>query len=150
MDYIKIKFSSDFDPRDPGMSGSMEDMFRVLNPLFSCPHRAWKPQMDIYETPEEIIILCEIAGVDKEKLEVEVSTNAVRVSGERTGLCPDVQATYRLAEIQYGKFERTLFLPVPIDTDKVSASYSLGLLQIHLAKSPTGVKRKIDIVNEDS
>jgi len=55
--------------------------------------------------------------------------------------------TYRLAEIQYGKFERILFLPTPIDTDKVSASFLDGFLQIRLLKMMMDVTHKIPIVD---
>jgi HSP20 family protein len=41
-----------------------------------------------------------------------------------------------LAEIQYGKFERILYLPEPIDTEVISSSYANGFLQLRLAKQP--------------
>ena len=56
MEYIKIKFGSDFDAVSSGFEKSMEDMFRSINPIFTLCDRAWNPQMDIYETHEEIII----------------------------------------------------------------------------------------------
>jgi HSP20 family protein len=90
--------------------------------------------MDIYETPDEIIIMGEIAGVTKEDLELEISSKAVRIQGNRVPITRIENATYRLAEIQYGKFERILYLPAPIDPEVVSASYSNGFLQIRLAK----------------
>ena len=56
----------------------------------------------------------EIAGVDQEDLEVEINSKAVRIFGRRTESSLVSNSTYRLAEIQYGKFERTLFLPTLI------------------------------------
>lgn len=90
--------------------------------------------MDIYETPDEIIIMGEIAGVRKEDLELEISSKAVRIQGTRAQSPRIDNATYRLAEIQYGKFERILYLPAPIDPEVVSASYANGFLQVRLAK----------------
>ena len=90
--------------------------------------------MDIYETPDEIIIMGEIAGVTKEDLELEISSKALRIQGIRIQSPRIDNATYRLAEIQYGKFERILYLPAPIDPEVVSASYSNGFLQVRLAK----------------
>ena len=109
-------------------------MFRSLNPVFTLSERLWKPQMDIYETGEEIIILAETAGVKKEDLEIEISNRAVKISGKRTLAQRVDGAVYRLAEIQYGSFERLLFLPALIDTENVSASYLCGMLQIRLSK----------------
>ena len=101
--------------------------------------------MDIYETPEEIIIQAEIAGVDKENLEVEISSKAIRIYGKRSEIPLVKNATYMLAEIQYGKFERILFLPTLIDTELVTSSYSNGFLKIRLSKLPVDVKHKIHI-----
>ena len=147
MDYIKIRFIQDADKLGSEVEKTFEEMFRAISPMFSLSERTWKPQMDIYETPEEIIILAEIAGVNKENLELEISSKAVRVSGKRTEFPKVDNATYRLAEIQYGKFERILFLPAPIDPEIVSASYSNGLLQVRLAKLALDKTHKIPIAD---
>jgi HSP20 family protein len=113
--------------------------------MFATAECAWTPSMDIYETPEEIIIRAEIAGVDKEDLEVEVNSKAVRLFGHRRVIPRIDQATYRLAEIQYGKLERILFLPAPIDTEVVTSSYTNGFLELRLAKLPRERTYKIPI-----
>ncbi|MFO7970772.1 MAG: Hsp20/alpha crystallin family protein [Desulfobacterales bacterium] len=145
MDYIKIRFISDFDQLDPQIEKTIDDMFRPIRPMFMLSARKWKPQMDIYETPDQILILAEIAGVKKEDLELEISKKAVRIYGSRAEFPRGENAKYRLAEIQYGRFERTLYLPAPIDPEVVSASYSNGFLQIRLAKSSLDNTRKIPI-----
>lgn len=145
VDYIKIRFGDNFDELGYKLEKTIEDMFRSMNPIFSLSECAWKPQMDIYEIPGTIIIIAEIAGVNKENLEIEISSKAVKIHGYRIEL-PRVENTkYRLAEIQYGKFERILFLPAPIDTDKVTASYQNGFLQISLAKLPPAKIHKVPI-----
>ncbi|MFH2219524.1 MAG: Hsp20/alpha crystallin family protein [Pseudomonadota bacterium] len=145
MDYIKIRFTDGFDHLESELEKTLDDMFRSVSPIFRIAERSWKPQMDIYETPDEIIILAEIAGVSKEDLELEISSKAVRVYGNRTGFPRIENVTYRLAEIQYGKFERILYLPSPIDPEVVSASYSNGFLQVRLAKLPLDKVHKIPI-----
>ena len=145
MDYIKIRFTSDFDRLGSKFGKTIDDMFRSMSPRFNLAERVWKPQMDIYETPQEVIIRAEIAGVDKENLEVEISSRAVKIYGNRTEIPAIDNASYRLAEIQYGKFERILYLPAPIDTEIVSTSYQNGFLQIRLAKLPLDQTHKIPI-----
>ena len=147
MDYIKIRFTSDFDQLDSEFEKTIDDMFRSISPMFTLAKRMWKPQMDIYETPDEIIILAEIAGVNKEDLELEISSKAVRIYGNRNEFPRVENATYRLAEIQYGRFERILFLPAPIDPEVVSASYSNGFLQARLAKLSLDKTHKIPITD---
>ena len=135
MDYIKIRFGDAFDHYKLKSEKSIEEMFQNINPMFRLEKSSWKPHVDIYETDEDIVIQVTMAGVDKENMEIEISNKAIKISGKRSGNPPREKATYRLAEIQYGSFERVLFLPCTIDTNKVTASYMNGFLQINLAKS---------------
>jgi HSP20 family protein len=134
MDYIKIRFSDDFTRTGIGFEKTIGEMFQTMSPMFMLSERSWKPPMDIYETSEEIIILAEIAGVAKEDLDIEINDKAVKISGKRRLIFSTEETRYRLAEIQYGRFERVLFLPAPIDMEVVSASYANGFLQIRMAK----------------
>ena len=147
MDFIKIRFGGDFEDLSSKIEKTIEGFFRprAINPTFNCSECAWKPSMDIYETTDEIVIIAEIAGVTKEDLEVEINNRAVRIHGKRPGTPPTASATYRLAEIQYGTFERVLYLPVPIDSNKASASFLNGLLKIRLSKLPLDKTHKISI-----
>lgn len=145
MDYIRIQFCNDFDKASSRFRKTLDGMFHNMMPMFSFSESAWKPQIDISETPEEVIILSEIPGVNKEDLELEINARAVRIFGRRTSL-PDMgNARYRLAEIQYGQFQRILFMPVPINIDIVSATYSNGFLKIRVAKLHSSRTYKIPI-----
>jgi HSP20 family protein len=86
-----------------------------------------------------------VAGVDKDDLEVEISSKAVRIRAMRPARNCGPDATYRLAEIQYGRFERVLFLPAPIDPEVVSAAYTNGMLEIRLAKLPQEALRTVEL-----
>jgi HSP20 family protein len=147
MDYIKIRFGGGLDELSSEIGRTIEGMFRprALNPTFNCSECAWKPQMDIYETPDAVVILAEIAGVKKEDLDVEINSRAVRIAGKRFENSPGANATYRLAEIQYGAFERILYLPMPIDPENVSATFVAGFLEIRLAKQPMDRIHKVPI-----
>ena len=145
MEYIKIRLLDDFGQIGSKFEKHVEDMFRAVSPGFTLAERTWKPPMDMNETPEEVIIVAEVPGVDKDDLEVEISSKAVRIKGKRLARhCTD-NATYRLAELQYGSFERVLFLPALIDPEIVSAAYQNGLLEIRLAKQPPERIHKIPI-----
>jgi HSP20 family protein len=145
MDIIKIRFAADFEDISSDIEKTIEDMFRSLSPVFNLAERSWKPFMDMNETPEQIIILAEVAGVNKDDLEVEISSKAVRIRAMRPPRNCGPDATYRLAEIQYGRFERVLFLPAPIDPEIVSAAYTNGMLEIRLAKLPPETMRNVAV-----
>ncbi|MBW1695210.1 MAG: Hsp20/alpha crystallin family protein [Deltaproteobacteria bacterium] len=144
MDYIKIRFGDDFDR----LEYRLETVFRSMGPVFFLSERTWMPQMDMYDTPEEIVIRAEIPGVDKTNLEVELSSNALRISGIRRELPCTENTTYRLAEIQYGAFERILYLPSPVAREKVSATLINGFLEIRLVKLPKDVAHRVHISEE--
>jgi HSP20 family protein len=145
MELIKIRFGKESDSNETSIEKNLSDMFRTSNPLFRCSDCLWVPPMDMIETPREIIIVAEIAGAEKEDMQVEITRKAVKISGRRRAMTPSSSATYRLAEIHYGNFERILYLPEPVDSDNINASYANGLLSIRLAKLPEEKLHKIPI-----
>lgn len=150
MDYIKIRFSKEFESVHKKGEDSIEDIFRSINPMFSLEQRTWKPSVDIYETSDDVIIRAEVAGVDKDRLEVEISSRAVKIFGARRELPRSGSATYRLAEIQYGNFERVLYLPTTIDTENVSTSYANGFLEVRLVKKNLDKTYRIPVSEQKS
>ncbi len=147
MDYNRIKIVDQFDRFGSHIEKTIQDIFRPrpVNPMFGCKDCSWVPQMDMYETEDEVIIWAELAGVEKKNLQVEVNAKAVRIFGFRQEKPKGAKGTYRLAEIRYGKFERVLYLPAPVDTEVVSSSFNNGLLNIHMAKPRAHKTHKITI-----
>ncbi len=133
MKHIEIRFGDNIETHAEEEK-SFEEMFQAVNPMFCFSKRIWKPQMDIFETKTNIIIQAAISGVKKEDIIIEVSSKAVKITGIRKNQHPDRTATYRLAEIQFGQFERVLYLPSVIDVSKVSALFLDGFLELSLVK----------------
>lgn len=148
MEFFKIRFGDRLDDLTSRFEKTIEDMLGTMGPSFLVSQRSWRPPMDMFETAEEIVILAEIGGVAKEDLEVEISSKAVRIQGSRPSPACGQECTYRLAEIQYGRFERILFLPSPIDPEKVTASSKNGFLEIRLTKRPLDLSYKVPITQE--
>jgi HSP20 family protein len=144
---IKIRFSDGLRGIDSEFRRSFDEMFRLLNSTFAVYQNVWRPQVDIYESPDEIMILVDIAGARREDLFLEIDQRVLRIYGKRekpvTG-----NTRYHLAEITYGYFERRLTLPCPVDTDSVKATYTDGLLQIWIAKLPLDKVRRISILED--
>ena len=149
MDYIKIKFGDKFDPFGSHIERTLQEIFRPrpVNPMFACKDCSWVPQMDVYESSGQIVIWAELAGVEKEHLEVEVDSKAVKISGFRKEMPREPKGAYRLAEIRYGKFERVLYLPCQVDTEVVSSSFTNGLLRVEMAKLQVHKTHKIPITD---
>ena len=145
MDYIKIRFVENPEGIESEFRRTVEEMLRAAQPRFTLSRQRWRPQIDIYETHEEIVILAEIAGVPREEINLEIGPRTVKISGTREGGPREEDARYRLAEIPYGLFERNITLPVPIDTETAKAVCRDGILEIRLAKRPLDRIHKISI-----
>ncbi|MDH3521464.1 MAG: Hsp20/alpha crystallin family protein [Myxococcales bacterium] len=107
----------------------------------------WQPDVDVVETESAIVVRVELAGVRSENLRVTIDSNVLRVSGVR--LPADASGVKRLhqMEIAAGPFERRVRVPVPIETDGVSAHLADGFLTISLRKRMP-VRRSIEVEHE--
>lgn len=145
MDYIKIRFVDHPEGVESELRRTVQEMLRAAQPRFAFSRQQWRPQIDIYETREKIVILADVAGVPREEIHLEVGPRSVKISGVRESQTREGNARYHLAEIPFGRFERTLMLSVPIDIQAVEAACRDGFLEIRLAKRPVDRILKINI-----
>lgn len=145
MDYIKIRFDSDLDAMDPDGRSRVDALFNMVSPSFRRSRRAWSPPVDVYETPEDILVVAELAGVNDDDIRIEVGHRNLKIYGIRRPGLSEQDMRYRMAEISYGYFERSLALPLNIDRDQVEATYTNGILQVRIRKTSHDVIHKIRI-----
>jgi HSP20 family molecular chaperone IbpA len=92
--------------------------------------------VDVYQTPEMIIIKTMVAGVHPEDLDINISRDMVTIRGrreeERTAGAKDDD--YFVRELYWGSFSRTITLPEEIDVDESEAIEKHGLLILKLPK----------------
>ena len=89
---------------------------------------AWVPTADIFARGEDLVIRCELAGVEREDVEVSLAGGVLTIDGERKGE-PD-NASYYARERYYGRFRRSMNLPDGINGDRISADFESGLLEV--------------------
>jgi HSP20 family protein len=121
-----MDFSDDFWRMDREVQQFIECIFGSYS---------WKPSVDVYETDKEIIVLIEIAGVNKEDIQIFIKGNLVTVRGTRRE--PDInrKEAYHQMEINYGTFERVISLPVVVREEDAKASFQNGILKIVFPKA---------------
>lgn len=73
MEYIKIRFVDNQEGAEHNLLRTVEKMLNLAQPRFAFSRQRWRPHMDIYETGEEIFVLAEIAGIQGEGIDLEVS-----------------------------------------------------------------------------
>lgn len=91
-------------------------------------------QVDVYQTPDEIIIKAMIAGVHPDKLQVTITRDMVTIKGSRKEDERIQENDYYHHELYWGSFSRTILLPQEIEPDEAKASEKHGLLTISLPK----------------
>lgn len=89
---------------------------------------AWVPTTDIFAVGDDLVIRCELAGVQREDIEISLSGGVLTVHGERKGEPPATE--YYARERSYGHFRRSMSLPEGIDGSRIHASFEDGLLEV--------------------
>lgn len=90
--------------------------------------------VDVFQTPEMIIIKTMIAGVRPEDLDISISRDMVTVKGRREEEKTVRDEDYFARELYWGTFSRTITLPSEIDVDESEAIEKHGLLILKLPK----------------
>lgn len=94
----------------------------------------WRPPTDVYETPEEIIVLMELAGISEDDMSVTLFSDLLVVEGRRPQpITSEMSGCHQLG-IKYGEFRSEIRIPMPVEHDNVKAEYKNGLLRIVLRK----------------
>jgi len=101
--------------------------------------------VDMYETPNELIIKTVVAGSRPEDLDISITRERVSIQGKRN---PDrliKDSETHLQELYWGKFSRVLSLPVEIEADEAEATSLHGLLEIKLPKTNRDKETKLKV-----
>ncbi len=105
---------------------------------------SWNPSIDVYETPEEIVVVAEIPGVNPAAVELAVTGNVLTLRGVKENADLPEPAIL-LRERRLGSFNRQLTLPDQVDFDKAQAEANHGVLKIRLPKRTSAKPRTIPI-----
>jgi HSP20 family protein len=108
-------------------------------------NRGFLPAVDIRETPDQLRIVAELPGVDKEKVSITIENQLLTISGERAFEKATQEETQHRIERSYGSFTRSFTLPTQFRGDKVEAKFDNGLLTIVVPKAEETKLRKVTI-----
>ncbi len=135
-----------------GMQRRMENLFDTIfdDMRSDVPfnQQEWQPAVDIYETLDDVIVLAEIAGVNKEEVKVEMEKDILKIHGKRPDCSPSGKLKLHQMEIDYGRFQRMIRITIPIDEEAISATYSDGFLRIALPKRRQNRAIDVEVVEE--
>jgi HSP20 family molecular chaperone IbpA len=101
------------------------------------------PAVDIYETPEEIIMKVDLPGVKPEDLDIDLIDDTLTIVGKVAEA--DTEGNDLLVEYKVGHYYRCFLLTDVIDRGAISANLSEGMLRLSLPKAAKVAPRKIPI-----
>ena len=92
----------------------------------------WAPHVDVVERDGKLLISADLPGVKKEDVKVEINQDSVTLQGQRHQEKSSSERGYYQSERSYGSFYRTIPLPEGVNTEKASATFRDGVLQIEV------------------
>jgi HSP20 family protein len=139
----------------------LEDMRREMDRLFDdffSPgqrrRRVWDekpmaglivPNIEIYDRTNEIAFRAELPGVKKEDIDLSVTKDSLTLKGQLKREEEVKPETLYVSEISYGSFARTVTLPVEVNSEKATATFKNGILELILPKKEEAKPKEIKI-----
>jgi HSP20 family protein len=133
------------------MSEVQAEMNRLFDSVFgpsatmSTGERIWAPLFDMWETKDDVVLSFEVPGMSEKDVNVSITGDLLTVKGERRFNQELKQENYHRLERAYGKFERTVQLPIPVQPEKVKATYREGVLTVKLPKADEVKPKEIKV-----
>ena len=106
----------------------------------------WMPALDLHQDKDNFFVHAELPGMKKEDVALSLHDGVLTLSGERRHeKAHDEKTTALRNERFFGRFERSVTLPTPVDAARVSAAYENGILTVTLPKAEAAKPRQIEI-----
>jgi HSP20 family protein len=144
-DDIKKNILKDVKRIQEEMDLLFDHFYKIRHSPLLTSKRLWRPPTDVFETENEVVILMELAGMKQKDFSITLQDNILTIKGDRKERSWPEKMTYRNMEINYGMFERNIYLPEDINPKEVSANYQDGYLVIKILKKKRKKGKEIKI-----
>lgn len=106
-------------------------------------HVTWNPSVDLSETKEAYKIKADLPGIDKENIEILFEDKTLTIKGERKTTETEEGESFYKKEINYGSFQKRVFLSQDVDSENIKATYNNGVLELNIPKAEKAKTKKI-------
>ena len=106
------------------------------------------PSIDLFTEGDDVVVKAELPGMKKEDIDVSVTDNTITVSGEKRKEEKVEKKDYYRLERSYGSFSRSFSLPAEVQTEKVTAKFKDGILEIRIPKTEEAKKKEKKVAVE--
>lgn len=141
---------------NPSLTALRTEMNEFMESLFGETYTQWRgegsPRIDVSETADSVEVTTDVPGYRREEIQVEVDEKSLTISGQHCEEKKEEEADrkYHRVERHSGSFSRTVWLPCPVDDQKIEARISNGVLKIHLPKCEASCRRKVEVKGDDA
>lgn len=136
-------------------SDPFEDLQREIDSLFDrfktngngeLTETLISPLVDLSEKDDSIQIRMDVPGVNAGEIDIKVSGNTIRISGEHKEAKEESGQTFHRIERRRGSFSRFLTLPTEVKENEVTAECKEGVLTVNLPKKEVVKSRSVKVV----
>lgn len=124
-----------------GVTALRKEMDRIFDRIWEpeLPSPAvfgeWTPAIDVLETKDELVLKVEVPGIEPKEISVTLAEQVLTIAGEKKFEKEEKDEKFFRMERSMGAFSRSVRLPVPVDSTKVTAAFKNGLLTVTLPKT---------------
>lgn len=93
-------------------------------------HVDWVPKVEVLQSNGGLKVRAELPGLKKDDVKVELTDEALTISGERKEEKEEKREGFYRSERSYGSFYRQIPLPEGVKADKASATFNNGVLEV--------------------
>ncbi len=109
----------------------------------------WMPQVEVMKSNGDFMVKADLPGLTKDNVKVELTDEALTISGERKEEKEEKEKGFYRSERSYGRFFRQIPLPEGAKTDKANATFTNGVLEVKIPVAKIESQtRKLEIKEE--
>jgi HSP20 family protein len=106
----------------------------------------WTPRVDLLEYEKEFVLVADLPGMTKDDFNISVQDNVLTLEGTRTfAHVENGQGRYHYSERTSGTFCRRFMLSTAVNAEQITATYTNGVLEVHLPKAQEAQPKKIAV-----
>ena len=92
----------------------------------------WMPRIEVLKSNGDLMVKAELPGLTRDDVKVELTDQALTISGERKEEKEEKREGFYRSERNYGRFYRQVPLPEGAKTDKATAVFTHGVLEVKI------------------
>lgn len=125
----------------------MEHLFADFTPAWRWPLTGEYPPVNLTRADTGITLEALCPGADRASLDISVLGESVTIRGERHSDPGVAEEQYHRRERTLGAFTRTVNAGDRLDPERIQATFTNGILRVHLARAREATPKKISIQN---